>query len=334
MFDIVKTQEKLVAAYGPAGAEEDVAEVIAAMAKPYVDEVYTDTLGNLIAVKKSPEPAAKVMLSAHMDSIGLIATHIDDKGFIWVSNIGGLSLRSAYGSAVRFRNGTRGVIFTGGKADPKEPKMSDLYIDVGAKDEASARKMVSVGDAAVFDRPSFVMGDGLLASPYLDNRIACAALLAAMEELPETKNDLYFVFSAQEEVGLRGAKTAAYAIGPDYAFAVDVTSAGDTPDYTPKMETKLRGGAAVKVMDASVICHPKVVKWLEEAAEREGIPWQREVLLRGGTDAGAIHITRSGVYTGAISIPTRYIHNPLEICALEDVEASVRLIRAACGISL
>jgi endoglucanase len=334
MLDILKTLEKLAAAYGPAGAEGGVAEVIAELAKPYVDEVYTDTLGNLIALKKSTASSAKVMLSAHMDSIGLIATHIDDKGFVWVSNIGGVPVRCVHGTAVRFGNGTRGIVFTGGKADPKEPKISDLYIDIGANSEDSARKKVSVGDAAVFDQPAFMMGDGLIAAPYLDNRIACAALLAVMEDLPTVANDVYFVFSVQEEVGLRGARTAAYAINPDYGFAVDVTSSGDTPDFTPKMETKLRGGAAVKVMDASVICHPKVVKWLEDAAVREGIPTQREVLQKGGTDAGAIHVTRSGVYTGAISIPTRYIHNTLELCSLEDVEASVRLVRAACGISL
>jgi endoglucanase len=335
MFDIVKTQEILAGAYGPAGCEGCVAEVIAELAKPYADEVYTDTLGNLIAVKRAGDPSVpKVMFSAHMDSIGLIVTHIDEKGFLWVSNLGCIHLRAVSGTAVKFQNGTRGVVFTGGKADPKEPKISDLYIDIGAKDGVSARKTVSVGDTAVFDQPVFTMGDGLLASPYLDNRIACVALLAVMEDLPKVKNDLYFVFSVQEEVGLRGAKTAAYAIDPDYGFAVDVTSSGDTPDYTPKMEVKLCGGAGVKVMDTSVICHPKVVKWLEDTAAREGIAWQREILQRGGTDAGAIHVTRTGVYTGAISVPTRYIHNTLEICALEDVEAVIKLVRAACGISL
>ena len=333
MLNILETQQKLAAAFGPSGQESDVAEVIAELAKPFADEVYTDRLGNLIAHKKGGGQAS-VMFSAHMDSIGLIVTHIDENGFLWFSPIGGLALWRIYGSVVRFRNGTRGVVFINGKADPKEAKLSDLYIDVGAKDEASAREKAQVGDMAVFDQPAFLMGDGLLASPYLDDRIACVIVLEAMRNIPKTANDLYFVFSSQEELGIRGAKTAAYGIDPTYGIAVDVTTSGDIPEYKPKMECKLRGGAAVKIMDASVICHPRVVRWLEDAADRENIPRQREILQQGGTDAGAIHVTRSGVFTGAISIPTRYIHNPVEICALEDVEACVRLVRAACAISL
>jgi endoglucanase len=332
-MNIFETQKTLAAAFGPSGQEQAAAEIIAEYAKPYADEVYTDALGNLIALKKG-NSKAKIMFSAHMDSLGLIVTHIDKEGFLRFSQIGGLAIWRTFGTVVRFQNGTRGIVFIDGKADPKDAKLNDLYIDIGAKDETSARKMVQVGDIAVFDQPTFTMGDGLLASPYLDDRIACVILLAAMQNLPKTENDLYFVFSSQEELGLRGAKTAAYGIDPDYGFAIDVTKSGDTPGFKPKMECKLHGGAAVKIMDASVICHPKVVQWLEEAADREGIPRQRDILEAGGTDAGAIHVTRSGVYTGAISIPTRYIHNPLEICALDDVEACIRLVRAACDICL
>jgi endoglucanase len=333
MNTIFDLQQKLAAAFGPSGQENAVLDVIAGIAKPFADEITTDRLGNLIAFKKG-KGKAKVMFSAHMDSIGLIVTHIDEGGFLWFSNIGGLALWRLYGSAVRFQNGTRGIVFINGKADPKEAKLSDLYIDIGARDEKSAREKVSVGDAAVFDQPAFLMGDGCLASPYLDNRIACAVLLSVMKDIPKTENDLYFVFSSQEELGLRGARVAAYGIDPDYGIAVDVTTSGDIPEYKPKMECKLHGGAAVKIMDASVICHPKMVAWLEETAKKEGIPVQREVLIAGGTDAGAIHVTRSGVYTGAVSIPTRYIHNPIEMCALDDAEACVKLVRAACNIAL
>lgn len=333
MLNIFETQQKLAAAYGPSGQERAVAEVIAELAKPYADDVYTDRLGNLIAVKKGGGEAS-VMFSAHMDSIGLIVTHIDENGFLWFSQIGGLAIWRIYGSVVRFQNGTRGVVYINGKAEPKDVKLSDLYIDIGAKDEASARKMVSVGDTAVFDQPTFLMGDNCLASPYLDDRIACVVLLAAMQDIQKTDNDLYFVFSSQEELGIRGAKAAAYGINPTYGFAVDVTMSGDIPEHKPKMECKLHGGAAVKIMDSSIICHPEVVKWLEATADREGITHQREILLAGGTDAGAIHVSRAGVYTGAISIPTRYIHNPVEVCSLDDVEACIRLVRAACDISL
>jgi len=333
MLNILETQQKLAAAFGPSGQERAVADVISGLVKPYVDELYTDALGNLIAVKKG-SGGSKVMFSAHMDSIGLMVTHIDEKGFLWFSPIGGLALWRVHGSVVRFQNGTRGVVFINGKADPKEAKLSDLYIDIGAKDEKEAREKVSAGDAAVFDQPAFLLGSRCLASPYLDDRIACVVLLAAMRDIPKTKNELYFVFSSQEELGLRGAKTAAYGIEPDIGIAVDVTTSGDIPDYKPKMECKLHGGAAIKIMDASVICHPAMVKWLEDTAEREGIPHQREILLAGGTDAGAIHVTKTGVTTGAVSVPTRYIHNPVEICSLDDVEACIRLVRASCAISL
>jgi endoglucanase len=333
MIDIFKTQQRLAAAFGPAGQEDGIADIIADIAKPFADEVYKDRMGNLVALKKGAGKK-KVMFSAHMDSIGLIVTHIDENGFLWFSNLGGVALWRVHGSAVRFANGTHGVVFINGKADPKEAKLSDLFIDIGAKDEAAAREKVKIGDAAVFDQPAFEMGDGLIASPYLDNRIACVILLAAMQDIRKCENDLYFVFTAQEELGLRGAKTASYGIEPDYGIAVDVTTAGDIPDFKPKMECRLRGGAAIKIMDSSVVCHPKVVQWLEQAAEREGIPHQREVLLAGGTDAGAMQTAKTGSYAGAISIPTRYIHNPLEICAAEDVEACIKLVRAACDISL
>jgi endoglucanase len=333
MLNILETQQKLAAAFGPSGQEGEVAGIIAEYAKPYMDEVYTDTLGNLIAVKRGAGKA-KVMFSAHMDSLGLIVTHIDENGYLWFSNIGFLPVWRIYGSIVRFQNGVRGIVFINGKADVKEPKLSDLYIDIGAKDEASAREKVKIGDVAVFDQPTFGMGDGLLASPYLDDRIACVILLAAMKEFPTTANDIYFVFSTQEELGLRGARTASYAINPDFGIAVDVTATGDTPEIKPKMECKLHGGAAIKIMDASVICHPKVVQWLEAAAAREGIAHQREVLERGGTDAGVMQVSRAGAYTGAISIPTRYIHNPVEVCAIGDVEACVKLVRAACDIEI
>ena len=206
-------------------------------------------------------------------------------------------------------------------------KLDNLYIDIGAKDRADAEAQVRIGDTAVYDTSSFVNGRRLF-SPYLDDRIACVVLLLAMERLGETDNDLYFVFTAQEEVGIRGAKTAAYGIDPDYGVAVDVTDSDDVPEPDHLCSARAGKGAAIKVMDRSVICHPAVVKKLEALAAEKGIPTQREVLKAGGTDAGAIHQSRAGVYTGGISIPTRYIHTPLEMADLDDVEACAALAAA------
>jgi endoglucanase len=169
---------------------------------------------------------------------------------------------------------------------------------------------------------------GRVISPYLDNRVSCLVLLMAMEKLGTVDNDLYFVFTAQEEVGIRGAKTAAWAIDPDYGIAVDVTASDDEPGSKHLVSSVFGGGAAVKVMDSSVICHPQMVDKLMSLAEEKGIKAQRDVIRAGGTDAGAIHLTRAGVYTGGISIPCRYIHTPTEMVERTDVEACVRLVTA------
>ena len=166
-------------------------------------------------------------------------------------------------------------------------------------------------------------------SPYLDNRVSCAILLQVLEKLPENcPNDLYFVFSTQEEVGLRGSKTAAYAIEPDYALAVDVTDVDDTPGTDRCGTVQLGKGAAIKLMDHSVICHSEVVKELDLTALERGIAVQRDILRAGGTDAGAIHVSRTGVKTGGVSVPCRYIHTPVEMVDLSDVQACVELVSA------
>ena len=322
LFDIVKA---LNACHGPSGDEEEVAAAIRSMAEPWVDEITTDPLGSLICHKTGS--GKKVMFAAHMDSIGMIVTHIDEKGFLRFGQVGGLSPHDLPGTPVRFKNGTRGVVAVQGKVEPKDWKLEHLYIDVGAKDAAQARAMVQVGDVAVYDTPAFVSGSTLF-SPYLDDRIACAILLKAMEQVGESPNDLYFVFTVQEEVGLRGARTAAYGIDPDYGIAVDVTDSDDIPDAPHECSSVAGRGAAIKVMDSSVICHPKVVKRLEELALAREIPFQRDILRFGGTDAGAIHQSRAGVYTGGISVATRYVHTPMEMADLGDVQACVDLAAA------
>ena len=324
-MDILNILNRLNACHSPSGEEGDVAAVLRELAAPYADEVYTDTLGNLICRKKGS--GKRVMFAAHMDSIGFVVTHIDEGGFLRFGAVGGLDPHEVLGAPVRFAGGVRGVVAREGKAEAKELKLENLYIDIGAKDRADAEAQVRVGDTAVYDTSSFVNGRRLF-SPYLDDRIACVVLLLAMERLGATDNDLYFVFTAQEEVGIRGAKTAAYGIDPDYGVAVDVTDSDDIPEPDHLCSTLAGKGAAIKVMDRSVICHPAVVKKLETLAAEKGIPAQREVLKAGGTDAGAIHQSRAGVYTGGISIPTRYIHTPLEMADLDDVEACAALAAA------
>lgn len=322
LFDLIQT---LTAAHGPSGNEGGVREVIARLAAPYAQEITTDTLGNLIVHKPGQGP--KVMLCAHMDSIGFIVTHVEEEGFLRVGKLGGVAPVEALYTPVRFQNGVRGVFVKEEKAEDKGLKLDVCYVDIGAKSREEALSMVQVGDTAVYDSPTFCNGDKVV-SPYLDNRIACAILLKVLESLKETPNDLSLVFTAQEEVGLRGARTAAWTIAPDWALAVDVTDVDDTPGTERCGTVQLGKGAAVKVMDSSVICHPQVVQTLERLAKEQNIPVQRDIMRAGGTDAGAVQAARLGVLTGGVSVPCRYIHTPVEMASLEDAQRCVQLLSA------
>lgn len=328
-MDILNTLQVLNACHGPAGEEKAVAESIRAFAAPYSDEQWYDPMGNLIVHKKGNGP--KIMFAAHMDSIGMIVTHIEDNGFLRVGRVGGLNLYALLHIPVRFENGTRGCVGVDASADVKKLAIEDLFVDIGAHSREEAEKNVRIGDTAVFDAPTYAVGDRLI-SPYMDNRVSCVVQLGALELLKNTENDLYFVFTTQEEVGLRGAKTAAYSIDPDYAVAIDVTLSDDEPGAKHNGSSVLGKGAAIKVMDASVICHPQIVKMLTDLADVNGIAHQSDVIRAGGTDAGAIHVSRAGVYTGGISIPCRYIHTPTEMVQISDVEACIQLTAAfACA---
>lgn len=315
--------ERLTQCTGVSGREEAVCEILKSEAEKFADEIYKDALGNLIVHKKGG--GKKIMLCAHMDEIGVAVTYIDENGFLRFGAIGGLYIKRLLNRRVVFENGTVGVIDT--EADNKELKLSKMYIDIGVSSRKEAEELVSVGDMAAFEGGYAQNGDRVI-SKALDNRAGCYALIRTLQRAGE-ENDLYFCFSVQEEVGLRGAKTAAYSVAPDYAIAVDVTDTGDTPECE-KMAVRLGGGAAVKVMDRSVICHPEVRSALIELAKENKIPYQLEVMCDGGTDAGAIHSSRGGVKTGGVSIPTRYIHSPSETASLRDIDACVDLLCAFC----
>lgn len=311
--------KKLTAVWGPSGCEEKVSELIKEEVKTYADEIYTDALGNLVCRKKGN--GKKVMFASHMDEIGVVITYIDEAGFLRFADVGGLYLRNLINRRVRFENGTVGVIGT--EENNEKRQMSKMFIDIGAKDREEAEKMVSIGDMAVFEG-ELTIQSGKIISKALDNRVGCYVLIEAMKKV-KSDNDLYFCFTTQEEVGLRGARTAAFKIEPEYALSVDVTDIGDTPK-APKMAVKLGCGAAVKVMDYSVIASHEVREKLVDVAEARDIKYQREIMMEGGTDAGVIHFTKGGVKTGGISIPTRYIHSPSEMIDEADLRACIDLL--------
>lgn len=322
-MDTFELISQLTALFGPSGQEERVAQAISKLAEPYADEITTDTLGNLIVHKKGNGP--KLMLAAHMDSIGLVVTYIEEDGTLRFGKVGGVTAKEIRNAPVHFENGVLGAVKVHGKADEDKLALDDLYLEIGAGSREEAQAMVQLGDVAVYATTTGKAGDRVI-SPYLDNRVACAILLKVLEQLKKTEYDLYMVFTVQEELGLRGAKTAAYGVDPDYAIAVDVTGAYDYPGAPKAGSAVLGGGAAIKVMDSSVICHPVMVKKLTELAQKQGIKAQQDVLTRGGTDAGAIHQSRLGVVTGGISIPCRYAHTPTSMVDLHDVDACINLI--------
>lgn len=325
-MDIFETLRELNACHGPSGDEAEIRDEISRRCVAFADEITSDTMGNLIVHKKGT--GSKIMFSAHMDSIGFIVTHFEKEGFLRVGRVGGVDPKEVLYMPVRFKNGVNGVVIKDEKVEFGKLKMDDLLIDIGAKSEEEAKTLVMLGDTAVYDLTPKKLHANTVTSPYMDNRIACAILLGAMECLEKTNNDLYFVFSTQEEVGLRGARTATYAIAPDYGIAVDVTGTDDVPGADHSATTTFGKGAAIKVMDSSVICHTKVVEKLEQLGKEKNIATQREILTGGGTDAGAIHVTRSGVLTGGISIPCRYIHTPVETVNFDDVSACIELVKA------
>ena len=315
--------KKLSETYGPSGREDEIARVIREEIQDYVDEVFLDKMGNLFAVKKGT--GTKVMVAAHMDEIGVIITYIDKNGFLRFSNIGGVSPFIMLGQRVVFANGTVGTIGMEKLDDIKKLTLDKLYLDIGAKDREEAAKLVKIGDIAVSQRQLVFAGDRAIGKA-MDNRAGCAVLIQAIRELGDTNNEVYAVFTTQEELGLRGARTSSYRVNPDLGLAVDVTLVGDTPE-APPMSVELGKGAAIKVKDNSVICHPKVKEMLTKIAEEHQIPYQFEVLTAGGTDAGAIHLTREGIPSGVISIPCRYVHTPGEMVDMDDMESAVKLLK-------
>lgn len=333
-MNVFELQQKLVAAALPSGFEHNVAKVIMDIVKPLCDEVTTDALGNVIAHKKGP--GKKIMIPAHMDTIGFMATYIDEKGFVRVSSIGGVSATNAIGTPIRFENGVEGLVYVEGKAEHASAarnalSINSLFIDIGAKSREEAEKLVKLGDVAVYNTVPKLINGNHIVSPYCDDLICCVAVIQAMEQLKGKKcdNDLYFVFSTQEEVGLRGAITAAYHIDPDMGIALDVTGTGDIPEVSVPMVVSVGAGPTIKIKDASLICNPQVVEHLRKAAKKAKIAYQNEILLAGGTDSAAMQKTRGGVVSGCISIPCRYIHSPVEMVAVSDVENAAKLLVAA-----
>jgi tetrahedral aminopeptidase len=323
-----KLLKQLTETFGPSGYEDEVRKLVRAEVKPFADEIKVDALGNLIVRQKptkQTKDTKKIMIAAHMDEIGLIVSHVDEKGFVRFSPIGGVFRRYVSGGRVRFLNGVQGVLGFDNLSSLNEvPTLDKVFIDVGATGKKDCP--VKVGDVAAFDRPFTEMGNRLVAKS-MDDRAGVLVAIETLRALKSTVHDVYFVFTTQEEVGAHGATTSAYGVDPDLGIALDVTPTGDTPNAF-KVEMALGKGPCVKIQDIGSISDPRIVQWMIRTAEKNKIPYQREVLLVGGTDASAIQLTRAGVPTGCVSIPVRYVHSPSEMVDYSDLQNSVKLLTA------
>ena len=319
MKDVLKKSPR---AFSVSGREASLAAQIAEDLRPFADSVSTDAMGNLIVLKKGKDGGKKLMLAAHMDEIGFIATFIEDSGYIRVSNIGGINaVASAYHKVV-FENGTTGVLVVESGTAFGDVAVKKMYVDIGARSKKEAERKVKVGDCLAVAPELTKLGATRYAAKAFDDRLACALLAEVARTCAEPACDTYFVFTVQEEVGCRGSKPAAYAIAPDYAIAVDVTNTGDMIG-APPMTVKLGGKAA------SVLCSKVIVAGLTALAEADKIPYQYEILVAGGTDTSSMQTAGAGAYAGAVSIPTRYVHSPVEVVDAKDLDACVKLLRAA-----
>lgn len=325
MKQLLKT---LTETYGPSGYEDAVRKLILKEVKPLADEVRVDALGSVIARKKPAKDAKnpkKLMIAAHMDEIGVIVSHVDKKGFVRFANIGGVFGRYTLGARIHFLNGATGVIgYDRLENIEAAVPLNKMYIDVGATSKENCP--VQIGDVGAFERTYFEMGDRCVAKS-MDDRSGVVTLIETLRGLKSTPNDVYFVFTTQEEVGTRGAGPAAYGINPDIGIAVDVTPTGDTP-ASLKMVMELGKGPCIKFRDPGMISDPRVVDWMIKTAEKAKIPYQREVLLVGTTDAHAIQLAGAGVMSGAVSIPVRYVHSASEVIDYNDLKNTVKLLTA------
>ena len=333
--------KELSEAFGVSGCEDEVREVIIEAIKEHVDDYHVDSLGNLIAVKKSHRPSAishlpKVMLAAHMDEVGLMITHIEKDGSLRFRPVGGIDDRILLSKAVLIGKdripgviGVKPIHLLKEKEREKVVKVEEMAIDIGASSREEAEKLVKLGDYAAFATKFVELGNTVKGKAF-DDRAGCAVLIELLRE--DYPFDLYAAFTVQEEVGLRGARVAAYAIEPDIAFVLEGTVCDDLPkkrDVSPT--TRLGGGPAITLMDRTFIADRRLVNLLVETAEENNIPYQFKQPVVGGTDAGAIHLTKEGVPSAVVAVPCRYIHSPACLLSLSDFENTVKLMKAALG---
>lgn len=330
--------QTLCAQFGPSGCEEQVRGMILEAALPYADAIETDPMGNLMVFRKGNQTLEKpVMLCAHMDEVGVIVKKITDEGMIKFGFIGGVDPRVVIGRRIYFRNGAgeevvgvvgiKAVHLTTASERKTAPKAKDMYIDIGCTTKKQAENKLAPGDCGTFSAAIRMFGDGLMKAKAIDDRLGCAVLLTLLREVPPV--DTWFVFTVQEEVGLRGAATAAFRLQPGFCLIVEGTTASDLAEAPAhKQVCALRQGVVLPFMDRGTIYDAELFALLRTACEKRDIPWQTKHMVAGGTDGGRVHKIGEGVRVVGVAAPVRYIHSPVSVAAVSDLENVCRAARA------
>ena len=334
----VKLLKKICEVPGTSGFEQRIRALVIKEVTPYADKVEVDSMGNVIAIKKGNDNK-KAMVAAHMDEIGFIVTHIDDEGFIRFHTLGGFDPKTLTAQRVII-HGKKDIFGVMGckpihlmKPDErgKPIHIQDYFIDTGM-DKKSVEKIVAVGNPITRERGLIEMGD-CVNGKSIDNRVSVYILIEVLKALhkKQVPYDIYGGITVQEEIGLSGAMSASHYINPDFGFGLDTTIAYDVPGSNPhEMVTQLGKGAAIKIMDGSVVCDYRMVAFMKEVAKQNKIKWQPEILPAGGTDTAAIQrYGKNGSIAGAISIPTRHIHQSVETAHKEDIRNCIDLLEAS-----
>lgn len=324
---------KLCSLSGVSGAEDSVRDFIRTRAITFADDIRTDAMGNLMVFRKGKRSTKKpLMITAHMDEVGFIIKRITDDGMLKFGFVGGIDPRVVIGRHVRFGDtigvvGIKAVHLTSVEDRKHTPDVKDLYIDIGACSKSEAENKVELGDYGVFDSDFSEFGDGLVKSKALDNRIGCTVLLQLLRKTPPV--DTWFVFTVQEEVGLRGATTAAFAIDPALCINIEGTAAADLPEVKPyNRACAIRKGVVLPFMDKSAIYDEKLFNLLRKIADDEQIQWQTKTAISGSTDIGAIHKSLEGIPCACVAAPVRYIHSANCVAAIQDIHCVLHLMQA------
>ncbi|MEM2889248.1 MAG: M42 family metallopeptidase [Candidatus Bathyarchaeia archaeon] len=337
MTNLIRLLESLSNAFGPPGCEDEVRNILRKELEEHADETRVDKLGNIFFYKHGKQSLPRVMLAAHMDEVGFIVTFIDDKGFLRFQTVGGITSTVIPGQTILLRGNKGDVIGLVGTKPPhlmkeeernKALAIEELFIDVGASNPKEVeQKGIEIGTTGVFNVKFAELGEGYVKGKALDDRAGCTVMVGAFKTLKDSPYNVVAVGTVQEEMGLRGARTAAWQVDPDYALALEGTFAADVPGSSPETESsKLKDGPVITILDQSVIAHPTVLKTLIKVGKEYAIPFQFKKVPRGGTDSGAIHLTKAGIPSGTVAVPCRYIHGPASIAHVDDVKNTVRLI--------